>query len=214
MLPCLKDLLPKFMFCTAFRDEVCAINAVIHAVGLAAYSLSAWFSIGVPRRVPAPRARPTQPSELMTSIVRATEPWEYYCRKVAINHPSKCWEWMGSCGAPGYGNWGLGGVQGAHRATYRLFYGEPSNMVLHKCGNRRCCNPNHLYDGTSQQNRRDAESHGMAPVGSRHGQSKLTEGQVLAIRNDNRQRKVIAAEYGVSPTAITNIKRRKTWAWL
>lgn len=56
MLPCLKDLLPEFMLCTAFRDEVCAINAVIHAVGLAAYSLSAWFSIGVPRRVPAPEA--------------------------------------------------------------------------------------------------------------------------------------------------------------
>lgn len=150
----------------------------------------------------------------MRHIVRASEPWEYYCRKVAIKDPSSCWEWMGSCGTPGYGNWGLGGAQAAHRATYRLFYGEPFGMVLHKCGNRRCCNPDHLYDGTSQQNRRDAEAHGRAPIGSRHGQSKLTEEQVLAIRTDSRQRKIIAAEYGVSPTAVTHVKQRTTWAWL
>jgi hypothetical protein len=87
-------------------------------------------------------------------------------------------------------------------------------MVLHRCGNRRCCNPEHLYDGTSQQNRRDAEAHGTAPVGSRHGQSKLTEHKVLAIRQDNRMHKDIANDYGVSRPCITNIKSGKTWGWL
>jgi hypothetical protein len=105
-------------------------------------------------------------------------------------------------------------MQAAHRATYRLFNGEPTGMVLHKCGNRRCCNPDHLYDGTSTQNRRDAEMHGTAPIGSRHGQSKLSEAQVLAIRKDERMHKLIAAEYGVSRTAITHIKLRSTWGWL
>jgi hypothetical protein len=150
----------------------------------------------------------------MRHIVKASGPWEYFCRKVAIGHPSKCWEWLGSCGTPGYGNWGLGKMQAAHRATYRLFNGEPTGMVLHKCGNRRCCNPDHLYDGTSTQNRRDAEMHGTAPIGSRHGQSKLSEAQVLAIRKDERMHKLIAAEYGVSRTAITHIKLRSTWGWL
>jgi hypothetical protein len=32
MLPSLEDLLPEFVFCTAFWDKVCAINAMIHAV--------------------------------------------------------------------------------------------------------------------------------------------------------------------------------------
>jgi len=150
----------------------------------------------------------------MLHIVRAAGPWEYFCRKVRIGQPCNCWEWMGSCGTPGYGNWGLGGVQAAHKATYRLFNGEPAGLVLHRCGNRKCCNPDHLYDGTYKDNRRDSEVHGTAPIGSRNGQSKLTEEQVLAIRADKRQRKVIAAEYGVSPTAITNIRQGTTWGWL
>jgi hypothetical protein len=121
---------------------------------------------------------------------------------------------MASCGTPGYGNWGFGGMQGAHRATYRLFNGEPVGLVLHKCGNRKCCNPDHLYDGTYQDNRRDSEAHGTAPLGSRHGQSKLTEKQVLAIRHDLRPHKVIANEHGVARTTITKIKLRETWDWL
>ena len=152
--------------------------------------------------------------ELMPHIVQAAGPWEYFCRKVRIGHPSDCWEWMGSCGAPGYGNWGHKGASAAHRATYNLFYGEPSGMVLHRCGNRRCCNPGHLYDGNHIDNRRDSESHGTAPLGSRHGQAKLTEAQVLAIKQDNRQRKIVAKEYGVSPTCITHIRQGSTWGWL
>jgi hypothetical protein len=121
---------------------------------------------------------------------------------------------MASCGTAGYGNWGFGGMQGAHRATYRLFNGEPVGLVLHKCGNRKCCNPDHLYDGTYQDNRRDSEEHGTAPLGSKHGQSKLTEKQVLAIRHDLRPHKVIANEHGVARTTITKIKLGETWGWL
>ena len=150
----------------------------------------------------------------MKHIVMTKGPWEYFVRKVRIDTPDKCWEWMGSCGTPGYGNWALGKKQAAHRATFKLFNGEPKEMVLHRCGNRRCCNPDHLYDGTHNDNRRDAEQHGTAPLGSRHGQSKLTEKQVLAIRRDTRMRKEIAADYGVSPAAITHIRRGSTWGWL
>jgi hypothetical protein len=87
-------------------------------------------------------------------------------------------------------------------------------MVLHKCGNRKCCNPDHLYDGTYQDNRRDSEVHGTAPLGSRHGQSKLTEKQVLAIRRDLRRHWVIADQYGVARTTVTRIKSGATWDWL
>jgi hypothetical protein len=121
---------------------------------------------------------------------------------------------MDSCGTPGYGNWGFRGMQGAHRASYKLFKGEPSGMVLHKCGNRKCCNPDHLYDGTYKDNRRDSEMHGTAPLGSRHGQAKLTEDQVIKIAQDKRKRKEIAGDYGISLTTVTNIKRGNSWGWL
>lgn len=47
--------------------------------------------------------------------------------------------------------------------------------------------------------------------GSKHGRAKLTEAQVLRIRNDNRSQRRIAKEYGVDPTLISQIKRRKCW---
>jgi len=40
---------------------------------------------------------------------------------------------------------------------------------------------------------------------------KLSAEKVLAIRADNRSRKEIAAEYGVSVTSIDNIINRKRW---
>jgi hypothetical protein len=150
----------------------------------------------------------------MRAIVRAAGPWEYFCRKVQIGHPSDCWEWRASCGTPGYGNWCFGKMQAAHRAAYKLFKGKPQGLVLHRCGNRKCCNPDHLYDGTYTDNRRDSEAHGTAPIGSRHGQAKLTENQVLEIRRDKRKRKEIAAAYGISPTSVTYIKQGATWGWL
>jgi hypothetical protein len=105
-------------------------------------------------------------------------------------------------------------MQAAHRAAYKLFKGKPQGLVLHRCGNRKCCNPDHLYDGTYTDNRRDSEAHGTAPIGSRHGQAKLTENQVLEIRRDKRKRKEIAAAYGISPTSVTYIKQGATWGWL
>jgi len=158
----------------------------------------------------------------MRHIVKAAGPWEYFARKVRIGNPCDCWEWTGSCGTPGYGNWGYSAFGGkvnraAHRASYELFYGQPQGLVLHKCGNRKCCNPDHLYDGSWQENRRDSELHGTAPLGSRHGQSKLTENDVLKIKAAlarGEMRKDIAAQFRVSPSAITQIKNGDTWAWL
>ena len=153
----------------------------------------------------------------MRHIVRAAGPWEYFCRKVAIGSPDKCWEWQASCGTPGYGNWGYKKPGAAHRATFKLFNGEPKGLVLHKCGNRKCCNPNHLYDGTWDDNRRDSEEHGTAPLGSRHGQSKLTEEDVLKINaalKAGEMAKDIAARFPISRSGVFHIKGGSTWGWL
>lgn len=47
--------------------------------------------------------------------------------------------------------------------------------------------------------------------GEGHGMSKLTNQQVITIRNDNRSLKEIAKDYGVSPGLVGFIKRRKNW---
>ena len=45
----------------------------------------------------------------------------------------------------------------AHQVSYKIHYGDRPNglMICHKCNNRKCVNPNHIYAGTSQDNHND-----------------------------------------------------------
>ena len=164
---------------------------------------------------------------LMGRNVRAAGPWEYFVRKVRIGLPSQCWEWQGSVGNNGYGNWSysaFGGkrVRTAHRASFALFNGcEARGTVNHRCGNKRCCNPDHLYDGSQKQNVADAKRHGtFSPpprlIGEAHGMAVLNAEQVAYIKwATNAGRRGInlqlAAHYGVHYSTISIIKRGIKW---
>lgn len=70
----------------------------------------------------------------------------------------QCWEWQGPLGATGYGQIHIHGrTLKAHRAAFVVKYGWlPRKLyICHTCDNRRCCNPNHLYAGTHQDNMND-----------------------------------------------------------
>ena len=77
-----------------------------------------------------------------------------------------CWEYTGLKTKEGYGKFSYCGVtQYAHRASYQIFnnirlknegfISSETICVLHKCQNRACVNPDHLYLGTQQDNARD-----------------------------------------------------------
>ena len=83
--------------------------------------------------------------------------------KIIINQVTDCWEFQGGKNNIGYGMIRDGKkMRTTHRVSYEEHYSKiPQGMlVLHKCDNMVCCNPNHLWLGTHQDNTNDMISKG------------------------------------------------------
>ncbi len=96
--------------------------------------------------------------------------------------------------------------------------GPPSVKSLHAahtCGNGHlgCCNPKHLYWATKLENEHDKIKHGTTNQGERHGNAKLTDSKVRAIREFayTCQGQTIADLFGISKTTVYKIIRGELW---
>ncbi len=91
-------------------------------------------------------------------LARATR---RYWELVEVKGPDECWLWLGSKDKDGYGQthslW-----RRAHRAAWILNRGAiPKGLgVLHTCDTPACCNPAHLFLGTSVDNNADRHRKG------------------------------------------------------
>jgi len=157
---------------------------------------------------------------------------EKFWSRVRRGAPNDCWEWQGSKTSGGYGNLTWHGVPvQAHRVAYFLARGGISpathfrqagaakryrRFVLHKCDNRPCCNPDHLFLGSMRTNQLDAYAKGRkVQPKSQHANAKLSAEQVRDIRwrydiGQNTQQQ-LATEFGVSQRAISLVVRRETY---
>ena len=141
--------------------------------------------------------------------------------KISICEDTSCWNWTGMTfirGGYGVFTHRPSGrfVTRAHRASWELHRGAiPLGAdVLHKCDNRICVNPDHLFLGTQAENMKDKVRKGRQNKGESHGRRKLTETQVIAIRSATGKAKEIAAAHGISEGTVYDIKRRKSWSHL
>lgn len=140
-----------------------------------------------------------------------------FIQKALSLNSSDCILWPYGKDSSGYGMlWHAKQAARAHRHICALAHGAPppGQMACHKCGNRACINPNHLYWGTHEDNSRDADLHGTKPRGETCTQSRLTEAQVLAIRASTSPPRVIGPRYGVSASYITQIRYVGRWKHL
>jgi hypothetical protein len=128
-----------------------------------------------------------------------------------------CWIWIGCDGGAGYGKFAAGNARIiAHRLSFEIHVGPiPRGLfVCHRCDVPSCVNPSHLFLGTCQENLNDMKSKGRSQRGIRNGHVKLTEPQVLQIRealSAGNSQELLASKFGISQSEVSLIKHRKTW---
>lgn len=139
---------------------------------------------------------------------------------------SGCWEWQGNvCG--GYGRVSLTFSDSvfpkqisfrAHRVAWFYQYGSwPTYCGLHRCDNRICVNPFHVFDGTRKDNAkdRDQKQRQKIIIGADHGMSKLTREQILRLpemHKSGKSTRTLAKELGVSAAIVRRVLKDSN-AW-
>lgn len=125
-----------------------------------------------------------------------------------------CWEWT----AYKYNGYGVVGGRWhgasqpirAHVASWSLVHGNPPAPkgwhVCHKCNNKACVNPDHLFVGTPRQNVHHAQLTGIMPIKKPRPEpsdyliGKLTRRQYWTIRKHRRH-------HGVSLVDLAHLAR-------
>lgn len=148
------------------------------------------------------------------------EQQERFFAKINRHPETGCWEWTAGLDRDGYGVFKLGGKKkGAHRVSWEHFNGEiPDDiMVLHKCDNRKCANPEHLYLGDNRRNMYDAirRRRTVDNSGEANGRAKLTEDMVRDIRrvcaDGTMTQQEVAKKYNLNKEHVSAIILRKIW---
>lgn len=125
-----------------------------------------------------------------------------------------CLEWTGTINKDGYGTLTFKGRQWkAHRLAYEIHVGSvpADKMVCHRCDNRKCIEPDHLFLGDNAENTRDRNIKGRQARGALISTATLTPDDVRAIRASDLPHSVLAMQYGVAETTIASARKRKSW---
>ncbi len=128
---------------------------------------------------------------------------ERFEKNYRINKKTGCWIWKGNIAVSGYGTIMFNYVfYRAHRLSYKK-----GLLVCHKCDNRKCVNPKHLFLGTSQDNRTDCIGKGRASWSGK----KLSHTVVMKIRNSEKKTAELAKEFNVGRDTIYRIKNNQAY---
>jgi predicted XRE-type DNA-binding protein len=147
-----------------------------------------------------------------------------FWRKVDRKCDNECWEWTASLSRLGYGMVRYNDkTKYTHRLSFIIHHNreiEDGKHILHSCDNRKCVNPNHLREGTHQENmgdkmERGRHNNGPPRLGEKHPNHKLTWEIVETIKRrfneETITHKQLAEEYGVGRATVSDILKGRTW---
>lgn len=137
----------------------------------------------------------------------------------SVRKTDGCWEWTAALKTTGYGYvWDGKKMSSAHRTSWIMANGPvPDGLcVLHRCDNRICVRPSHLFLGTYADNNSDRASKGRSnpPKGEAHFRAKLTTEDVVSIRAlslTGLSHSRLADRFGVSKSTIGHLLTGRIW---
>ena len=97
-----------------------------------------------------------------------------------------------------------------HRFIYETTFGinlPKEIVVMHTCDNPACINLEHLKLGTQKENRMDCVLKNRHAKGESHGLHKLTDNEVLEIRNSKESLLLLSKKYKVARRTIWAIRK-------
>lgn len=139
-----------------------------------------------------------------------------------VKQANDCWEYQ-KINTKGYGRISISKnkIISAHRYSYMYFVDKniAGLYICHKCDNKKCVNPKHLYAGNAKDNAKDREERSIIrrKIGQEHYKSKLSDDDVRQIKLALKQGvlgKDLAKQYNVTPFCISAIKLNKSWKHL
>ena len=146
-------------------------------------------------------------------------PEERFHLSYAVNSETGCWEWTATRHPKGYAWLSMPGdkqVRG-HRFSWELYRGPiPEGMkVLHRCDNRPCVNPDHLFLGTTRDNSLDMAAKGRfwcqpGVDPTKLNWPKFTQIRILFARGEISIEK-IAWLYGLDAETIRSVLKGRSW---
>lgn len=111
-------------------------------------------------------------------------------------------------------NQGIEKTKTVHRLVAEAFVPGEGEVVRHLDGNPLNNHAENLAWGSYADNEADKRAHGRTPLGEKHGNSKLTRKNVLAIREMHSRgitQLSIAAALGLGRGAVGCVIRGETW---
>lgn len=141
-----------------------------------------------------------------------------FISNLCVDHATGCWNWTaGRRGRKGlkYGQFREKGSRvGAHRFAFALRSEIPEGLlVLHRCDNSLCCNPDHLFLGTNMDNKKDSMAKSRHAVRERNGRARLTSENAREIRVlcKSMSTAAIARKFDVGRSTVRQILEGRSW---